>query len=288
MFRCRSLLFACLLVVFASAAPAKPKAPPARAYVETSYLVAPKTVGDFALIRSKYDPAAKLAGAGFHYALADQPALVIDVFVYPAGRLDPAKAIADGMVAFRADLAAAVSQGAYTQLRELGDEPFALNGDAAPSPQADNDADAAVLAAIAQSERVHGQKLRLDMHRTSTDMPLFSNGYLFYKQLYYFKVRVSAAQERIARDSFDALADQAARALVPAIHVANVGGCADATIHIDVNDTPEQSAVALVRQATTHMGFNCHGSVKDAGIDGQAGTAEVIEIAYAADDWKSR
>lgn len=290
MLRCCSLLSACLLALAPAAASAKPKQTPApsRPYIETSYVIAPKAVGAFTLTRSKYDPAAKLAGAGFHYALADHPELAIDVFVYPTGRQDPAVALDAGLVAFRRDLASAVTQGTYARLDELDHAPFVLGGDAAPASKPANAVDAALLEAIAGSERMAGERLRLSLQLSSTGMPLFSNGYLFYKQLYYFKVRVSAAQEGMAQDGFDALADQAARALVPAIQVANVGGCADATIHIDVNNTPDQRAAALVRQATTHMGFNCHGSARDAGIDGQAGTADVVEIAYAADDWTSQ
>ncbi|WP_369980856.1 hypothetical protein [Xanthomonas bundabergensis] len=290
MLRCCSLLSVCLLALAPVAASAKPKQSPApsRPYIETSYVIAPKTVGAFTLTRSKYDPAAKLAGAGFHYAMDDHPELAIDVFVYPIGRQDPARALDDGLVAFRRDLSSAVTHGTYSRLDELDHAPFALGGDTSPPSQRANDMDAAVLAAIAESERTAGERLRLSMQLSSTGMPLFSNGYLFYKQLYYFKVRVSAARDGMTQEGFDALADRTARTLVPAIEVANVGGCAGATIHIDVNDPPEQRVAALVRQARTQMGFNCHGSAKDAGIDGHAGTAEVIEIAYAAGDWTSR
>lgn len=290
MFRCRALLSACLLVMVSGAASAKAKEPPAasRAYVESSYVIAPKAVDGFSLTRSKYDPAAKLAGAAFHYAMEDQPDLVIDVFVYPAGRLDPATALDDGLVAFRRDLASAVTQGTYSRLDELDHAPFVLGGSTDPAPEPANDIDAAVLAAIAETERTTGERLRLSMQLSSTGMPLRSSGYLFYKQLYYFKVRVSAAQSSMAQDAFDALADRVARTLVPAIQVANVGGCADATIYLDPDATPEQGAVALVRQTRTHQGFNCHRSAKDAGVDRDAGTADVVEIVYAADDWTSR
>lgn len=284
-------LLALVVALVAGAASAKSKQPPApaRAYIETSYLIAPKTAGAFQLTSSKYDPAAKSAGAGFHYAMPSHPELVIDVFVYPAGRRDTATALADGLAAFRRDMASAVAKGTYSRLDELTHAPFALGGEAAPAPASApaNGVDAAVQAAIAESERTPGEKLQLDL-RLEDGLRLFSNGYLFYKQLYYFKVRVSAAKDDIAQDRFDALADQAARTLVPAIQVANVGGCADATIHLDVNDTPEHNAVALVRQARLQMGFNCHASAKDAGIDQAADTADVVQIAYGADDWTSR
>lgn len=292
MIRERALLSACLLVLVLVADPAfaKPKRPPApaRAYVETSYLIAPKTAGAFRLARSKYDPAAKAAGAGFHYAMAEHPDVAIDVFVYPAGRQEPAKAMEEGLAAFRRDLAAAVTQGTYSRLDELDHAPFVLSGDAAPAPPPANDIDAAVLAAIADAERMAGERLRLSLQLASNGMPLFSNGYLFYKQLYYFKVRVSAAQQGLAQDSFDAFADQAARTLVPAIQVANIGGCADATIHIDTNATPERTAAELVRQASLQLGLNCHGSAKDAGLAHAADANDVVEIAYAADDWTSQ
>lgn len=69
-----------------------------------------------------------------------------------------------------------------------------------------------MIAAIADAERIVGEKLQLSMDLSSSGMPLLSNGYLFYKQLYYIKVRVSAAQQAVAQSRFDALADQAARA----------------------------------------------------------------------------
>lgn len=36
------------------------------------------------------------------------------------------------------------------------------------------------------------------------------------------------------------------------------------------------------------MGFNCHGAAKDAGLAHAADANDVVEIAYAADDWKSQ
>ncbi|WP_369939316.1 hypothetical protein [Xanthomonas medicagonis] len=118
MIRKSALVCVCLLASIAGAASAEPKQPPApaRAYIETSYLIAPKTAGAFQLTRSKYNPAAKSAGAGFHYAMATHPELVIDVFVYPAGRHDATTALADGLAAFRHDLASAVTEGTYSRL----------------------------------------------------------------------------------------------------------------------------------------------------------------------------
>ncbi|MFC6842008.1 hypothetical protein [Xanthomonas theicola] len=67
MFRSCSPLCAGLLSMATGAVSAKPKqaSAPSRAYVDTSYPIAPKAVGDCALTRRNHDPAAKLAGAGF-------------------------------------------------------------------------------------------------------------------------------------------------------------------------------------------------------------------------------
>ncbi|XQA67534.1 hypothetical protein ACM9XC_09485 [Xanthomonas sacchari] len=291
----RASSFACLLwpilatcaAPAAAAAAAPPAATPARPFVEISYVVAPDTVGDFSLRSSKYDPAAKAAGAGFLYVLKDHPELTINVFVYPAGQKESARAIADGMAGFRADLAAAVSGGTYAELHELGAQRFELGIVVEPAPKAASALDKALVAAIAEAQRVPGEKLRMELRFDPEDAPARSNGYLFYKQLYYFKVRVSAAAQDIGPDAFDTLADQAARALVPAIQVTNVGGCATPTIQIDPNGKPEQAALQLVRQSTLYQGFNCSKSAADAGIDRAAGNAAVIEIAYDAGDWAS-
>lgn len=287
---CRVLFFACMLGVAPVAVSAASDEPPAssRAYIETSYLAAPRSVGPFTLTRSSYNPAAKVSGAGFHYAMAEHPELNIDVFVYPAGQRAQAEAIEHGMIAFRKDLAAARTQGSYSRLDELDQSSFVLTSDDAPKNIPANAVDAKVIAAIADAERIVGEKLQLSMDLSSSGMPLLSNGYLFYKQLYYIKVRVSAVQQAIAQTTFDALADQAARALVPAIQVSNVGGCADLTIHLDAKATPDKGAVEMARQIKTHLGFNCHDSTKQAGIEELVKTAEVIEIAYDASEWKSR
>nr|WP_236494185.1 hypothetical protein [Xanthomonas phaseoli] len=287
---CRVLFFACMLGAAPVALSATPDGPPAssRAYIETSYLAAPRNVGPFTLARSSYNPAAKVSGAGFHYAMAEHPELNIDVFVYPAGQRAQAEAIEHGMIAFREDLAAARKQGTYSRLDELDQSRFVLTSEGVPKSIPANAVDAKVIAAIADAERIVGEKLQLSMDLSSSGMPLLSNGYLFYKQLYYIKVRVSAAQQAVAQSRFDALADQAARALVPAIQVSNVGGCADLTVHLDAKATPDQGAAEMARQIKTHLGLNCHGSTKQAGIEELVETAEVIEIAYDPSEWKSQ
>jgi len=86
------------------------------------------------------------------------------------------------------------------------------------------------------------------------------------------------AAGRMAPD--DALAGRAARALVPAMQVVNVGGC--------VNATPAQSAAELSRQVMAHKGYSCHLSADAAGIAEHTVGADVIPIHYQASDWTSQ
>lgn len=277
------LLAAMPVTAIARTAPAEP----ARAYIETSYVIAPQSVDDFTLERSSYDPANKLAGAGFGYRSSDAPQATASVFVYPSGRMDEATAVETGMQALHSELKQAEAAGIYAHVQELDEAPFALRADTALRKGA-NDIDTAVILAIANAEQVHGRRLRLSMQHVSSNQPLHSSAYLFYKQLYYAKLRISADQASMSREAFDTLADRAARSLIAAVKVANVGGCASSTMYVDPKAKPEQGAVQLATQMATQLGYNCHGTAKEAGVDQRASGVSVIEIHYDADDWKSQ
>jgi hypothetical protein len=282
------LLSVCLLVAVPGLAIAKTTPPAdARPYVEASYISAPRVVADFNLERSSYDPAAKLAGAGFLYRSSKEPQATASVFVYPAGRVGQAEAVESGMQALYGELKQAVAAGIYAQLQELGEEPFPLAAYVAPG-KGTTAIDTAVIQTMAKAEQIHGTRLRLSMQHVSSNQPLHSNAYLFYKQLYYVKLRISADQASMSREAFDALADRAARSLIPAVQVANVGGCAAGTIYVDPSATPEQTAVQLAGQMALQKGYNCHGTASDAGVDAGAADVSVVEIRYDADDWKSQ
>lgn len=278
----------CALLLAASlpALAAKEK-PTDRPYVETSYLTAPRQVGDFELEGTSYDPDQKYAGAGFRYALKDHQEIRFDVYVYPAGRMQQTTAVETGMKAFRDDLKRAVTDGSYTQLRELQDSSYPLLS-TEPAAKPANDFDAEVIRAKVEVEQITGRKLQLSMNLQPRDWPMYSSGYLFYKQLYYFKLRASAAQERITQATFNALADRAAQTLIPALQVANIGDCANATIYLSPDAKPEAGAIELVRQTTLHTGYNCHSSADEAGLPRPGQDTEIVEIGYNADEWKSQ
>ena len=260
-----------------------------RAYVETSYLIAPRQAGDFVLEGTQFDKKQKYSGAGFRYRLGDHQESRIDVFVYPAGRMGSDQALERGMQAFRADLKRAVDAGSYSNLVLADEQDFATDGEPTlpvATPAAD-DKEALLQGIVSSGKRWMGRKLPMTLDLQPQGWPMHSRGYLFYKQLYYYKIRASAAQERISSEEFDRLTDLAARTLVPAIEVVNVGACADSTIYLDKDATPEEAAQALVTQAVEHQGYNCHASAADAALEQKSATASVIDISYEPEEWRS-
>jgi len=276
----RASLF--LLVAMAAAATAADA--PVRAYVETSYVVAPQRVAGFRLADARFDPQNKYAGAGFTYKADEDPRPVISVFVYPAGRMAQDEAPRDGMAAFRHDLQRARETGTYDRLETGIEDAFPLAAHSDASDTSDLSQDAELLATIASYSRIDGRRLGLKAHLARQDLELRSVGFLFYRQLYYFKVRVSVEAGAMASDAFDRFADRAARTLVPAIQAVHVGDCANASITVP-DDNPEEAARILVREATLQQGYNCHADRMAAGIDALSRDARVIEIGYTANEW---
>lgn len=264
---------------------------PARAFIETSYLIAPERVGDFVLEGASYDDKNKFAGAGFRYALKDHQETRFDVYVYPVGRAPQAQAIADGMADFRKSIEQAQQGGIYKDVEYLSEDDFALQApepeEAAKAEPAPKELDAALLEALAAT-RIVGKRLRMRSVLVNGGYPMYSSGYLFHRQLYYFKVRASAARERIDQVQFDALTDRAARELVPAIEVANLGGCVNKTITVDPSASPDDMAVLLVRRAAEMQGENCFADAADAKLEQKSKAAQVVRIDFDPDTWKSQ
>ncbi|MDQ3494057.1 MAG: hypothetical protein M3485_00635 [Pseudomonadota bacterium] len=260
-----------------------------RGYIETSYLIAPRQVAAFVLESARYDPDQKYAGAGFRYLTGHHQETRIDVYVYPAGRMDQTTALGDGMKAFRADIERAVAAGQYTNLRLQDETDFSLV-DRAPAAASGSTGDqnaTEILNTISDAIRPEGRKLLMSLNIQPHDWPMHSVGYLFYRQLYYFKVRATAAQERVSADDFHTLADHVAHTLVPAIEVVNVGDCANSVINLSTAASTEEIAKSLVTQAATHQGYNCHSTTEAAGMDKKRKDTEVVEISYSLQEWRS-
>lgn len=265
----------------------------ARPFVEYSDIAAPRQAGPWQLVDHRYDPAQKLAGAGFTYIHPEHRSVVVSVYVYPAGLAANGVALERGLADFRRDLQAAVEGGTYANLQERGASPFTVQ--LADHVLPGGNSDAAVFAALAtrvDGGTVDGQKLQLRMDMTTSnrqpgDLPIQSNGYLFYKQLYYFKVRVSGAVSAMDDAAFQALADDAARILVPATEVTSVGACANASIDIKDGQQPEEMAASVSRQLAAQMRYNCRATAMTSAVAPSMVT-EVVRIDYDPGDWASR
>ncbi|MFZ5638082.1 MAG: OadG family protein [Pseudomonadota bacterium] len=294
-------------------AAARDKAKAERAFIEETRIAAPQRVGEFVLEGSLYEEAQKYAGAQFRYAHPDHPELRFDLFVYPAGDMPRDEAIERGMRDFRASFDAGVKLKYYDRLRigdttdfEIaptpqtdGSEPAAPES-AAPEPAApendggDPEVDAAIATALAPKPLI-GKRIdlryRMSIEETGDTVAMRSRGYLFYKQLYYFKGRITVAESRMEPSAFDALSDRAIRALVPAVVASNIGGCAETTITIGRDAAGKDGSIAdllsqMLGQAVDKGDRNCHASRADAQA-AEPEDAEIVTIEYDANDWGS-
>lgn len=263
-----------------------------RAYVETSYLIAPHQVGEFKLIQTSYDPDNKYSGPGFRYQSQVHPEIRVDVYVYPAGRMEQAYALDTGMQGFHADLARAVDAGVYSDL-VVEEAAFALADKAqadALETGGDSDDPFAALLLAAEQEESHpeGRKLSMTLLAQPGGQAMHSAGYLAYRQLYFFKLRASVLQDTIEAAPFHVFADRAARTLLPVIEAAHVGDCANSTLTINPDASAEDMAIALVKHSTRQLGYNCHLDAEGAGIAAKSAQADVIDIHYEPQEWSAQ
>lgn len=280
-------------------------------FVAETRIAAPKRIGEFELESSHFDPAAKHAGASFRYQLPDHPQIRFDLFVYPAGDMPLDTAITAGMKNFVESFDAGVKVKYYEDLKILdtiafeippeydASEPDDETSETSPTA-AESEADAkrqALVEAALAPKPIAGKRIDLRytmrMHDTGEMVPMRSHGYLFYKQLYYFKGRISVAESLMDQVMFDTLSDRAMRELVPAVRAANIGSCSNTQIVLGGDDLPEGEAgidamvAQLLGQVADSAGHSCHASRADA-RKFEPDNADIITIEYGPDDWTSK
>ena len=286
-----------------------------RPFIEQSLIAAPKRIGEFELEGHRYDPDNKSAGVAFRYRLPAHPELRIDLFVYPAGQMPEQEAVKAGMEPFLATLEEAVRQQYYDRFELVGRDAFeivpavkgdtvkpdAIQSDAAAqaSDQAQDDGaqdessqELETLLSAMATQPIRGERLDLRYRMPmgfDEPVPMHSRGYLFYRQLYYFKGRLTATEAAIGREEFAALADRAVREIVPAIQARHVGGCAQHTININTAavDAEQDDSLIMRELAGSLMqmsGKNCYDTIDKARQPIPDGT-ETVVIAFDPDDW---
>lgn len=252
-----------------------------RPLIIQSLIAAPRTIGAFRLKETTYRPEQKAAGAMFRYAAVPEPDLTVDVFVYPAGREQQAEAIKRGMVDFHDSLQAAQQAGYFRNLEILDEAAFPLST-STPGPPKDR------LAALITASEPIGRRIDMTMEAGESNAPLRSRGYLFYKHLYFYKVRVSVPAAAMAVEEFGEFTDHAARILVGNIDTLNIGGCADDPVYVDEKADADIAVQALITQVAQRNQENCLSSIDEARLAKHSKGAETVTIDYAPGDWGGR
>lgn len=256
--------------------------------IEKSFIIAPKVVGAFSLLETKYDPTNKAAGVMLRYQPVPEPGVYTDVFVYPAGQGQAESILKSGMREFRTTLHDAERAGYVGRMKIRQDRRFDLQiGEAKAETSGDTPIDNIAKGMLA-AQKISGHRLLLDVTPGKENTPFRSVGYLFYKQLYFYKLRISLPQSAIGAEEFDELTEHAARSLIPAIDVMNIGGCGNKSIYIAPKANDEQATTQLIGQLMTISADNCKSELDEKELEGKRKQAEIVQIDFDATDWKTR
>ncbi len=252
-----------------------------RPLIVQSHIAAPRSIGAFRLEETTYRPEQKAAGAMFRYAAVPEPELSADLFVYPAGRQPQADAVKRGMADFHDSLQSAEQAGFFRNLKISDEVPFPL------SPMASAKSDNALDAVVTAAEPV-GRRIDMTLEVGEANTPLRSRGYLFYKNLYFYKVRVSVPAAAMDAQAFGEFADHAARTLAERVDTINIGGCGDDPVYVDKKADGDAAALALITQVVQRNQENCRSKINNTELAKLTKGAETVTIKYSANDWGGR
>lgn len=258
----------------------KPKA----MFVEQTYVVAPKQIDHLRLAKTSYNPADRFSGVNASYKSERAPEATMNLFVYPAGRSPQKDAIEEGMKEFIPAFSAAQKRGTYKSAEIESITSFTLDEVAKPREKSANDLDNAILDAL-DGEAIEGRKIKLDI-RLPDDTRMRSFGYLFYKNLNYFKVRISAPYVDTDAVNFEKFADASARLMVSAAGALNVGSCAEKSISLDEKTSPDQMAVEISVQTVRLENERCTFKLEPDMLSKEARTATIEKIEFKPGDWR--
>ena len=256
----------------AEAPKAEAKKEPTRPFIERSLVIAPEQVGKFKLYSMNDYPGDPSSGIQVRYQHEDFPNVRVDLFVYPAGRVDRGPLLDRAMGEMRQSLEYAVEKGSYSNLtigktgefdlRRVDSDGSLLPPDAKPAAETE-DLDAVLAAVSNQQDYRVGRQLeaRLTMGNEAMD----SRGYLFYRGLYLVKGRISAPAISLPGESFERFTQLAMATLVPAISTRSTGGCFSNEIRVNADDAnvSENLAKQLVVAAAREEHEQCAASLDE-------------------------
>jgi hypothetical protein len=194
--------------VGAQAVPAAPPLAPVdaqthRGVVDDTWIIAPRRLADATLeaVKNYADEGDIAAGVSLRYGVDNAEWIIADVFIYPAGQGDEPKMLAQAVQDFRESVAFAERQEIYRNVW-WGDE-------------------SAYTAKLSGGRKQEGRFLPI-VFDAQRDM-LTSRTYLFYRKMYFVKVRLSTTVEAV--DSLTENADKFIASLLDGIDIVSVGTC---------------------------------------------------------------
>jgi hypothetical protein len=310
-----------ILALLASTMATAKKAPEPKQFLDRSVVTFAKSIGDYTLTDTQYDPEQWAYGVTSLWTFDDAPeGLRLNVFVYPLGRAEESDVLAGQMADVENGLRDAVKQGFYADL-VVGDresfaviaaestlldekkgkgrrkrdqakrnEPLAIMPKPEHRLEATNDADPLAAALAASMPAANSYGLRQSFSFRHDGVPVRSRGYVFYRHLFGFKVRITAPVGAMDEAAFETLADNATRTLVPRIEVKNFGQCGILTVSGTDRDADDESDSNLAAQQIL-LGIARIRAENCAAAEGKKSAAArhrgtQIEIVYPADTWK--
>jgi len=267
--------------------------------IERTAIIIPKSVNDYRLVNFEYDKKFKSSGVQMRYVSSKYPDIPIDFFIYPMGTGPAQEMLTIGMRDFTGSLRQAEEMGYFEKLTISPEQDLILDDekirviatDTASAenavPQSKTSGGNAVLAAIETSFELPGKKL--GMTHVQKNDAMQSVGYLFYRQLYLTKVRVTIGADVLSGEEFGEMTDMAVAQILPAIEARNIGSCSDRQITVKVDESKKEAAFSddLMQQImsglTRNAADNC---VTDLALGKiEKSKFEVVNIEYTPEDW---
>ena len=193
----------------------------ARPFIERSLVIAPEHIDGFSMVHMRDFQGRPDAGVGLRYQHDELPEVLIDLFIYPVGRLERERALEHGMRTTRQEINATAERGAYSALEFDDEQAFDLR-----TLAVDGSAGAVGAPGPDVGRR---QFFRYSREEGPADSLIF----MFHRGLFLAKGRASALPEVVPKEIFDRVANLAMAAIVPAIEVRSTGGCSARTIDVD-------------------------------------------------------
>jgi hypothetical protein len=256
-------------------------------FLDKSYVTLPNKVGDYTLVSAEYDQNAFNVGVSSDWKIAGAPDVKLNLYVYPIGRAGEEEVVTGQIADVEAAVREATKEGYYTDLVVGEKVPFVVVRreaeivldeqkrkkqvpafDPTPKPETElkpSDKADPILAALAEatpSPNNHGYRQSFSFKKDG--IAVRSLGYVFYRHLFGFKVRISAPESTIDGPAFEAMADAAARTLVPSADVESFGECGTITITPHGKDDKGGGA-ELMRGMMRIQYENCANNVGDTG-----------------------